>query len=229
MDAIILAGGKGTRLKEVVSDVPKSLAPINGIPFLDFLIANLQSNEEIDKIILSVGYKKEKIIDRYSNLKNINFSEEDSPLGTGGAVKQALNCATSNDVLVLNGDTYIEFSLKNFLKFHLKKKSDFTLLSSFQNDLSRYGSLNIDDRTQKILAFEEKTKKNEGYINSGVYLINKNVFNNFLSNDSFSLEKDFFPLVLATKNIFGFKTNSLFIDIGTKASYLQAQKLFNTG
>lgn len=225
MDAIILAGGKGTRLKNLISHVPKPLAPINGIPFLDFLISFLQTQKEINKIILSVGYKKAKIIKRYKNLENLFFSEETLPLGTGGAIKKALNLTESKTVLILNGDTYIEFSLKNLWKFHLEKKSDITVLSNYKKNISRYGSLIIDKNTQKILSFNEKKEKNNGYVNAGIYLINRSEFDSFNLMNAFSLEKDFFPLAIKTKNIFGFKVSSTFIDIGTENSYLEAQKI----
>lgn len=226
MDAIILAGGRGTRLQEIISDRPKPLAPINGIPFLDILISKLQIDESIDKIILSVGYKKEKIIERYKNLDNIIFSEEKEPLGTGGAIKKAFEYIESENVLILNGDTYVDLPLKKFLNFHLKTNADITILSNFMENLSRYGSLKINKYTNKLISFEEKQdNNNKGYINSGVYIFNKNVFENILFDRSFSLEKDFFSLALSTKNVFAFKISSFFIDIGTKESYLDAQKL----
>jgi D-glycero-alpha-D-manno-heptose 1-phosphate guanylyltransferase len=225
MDTIILAGGKGTRLKNILHNIPKALAPINGIPFLDLVISYLQDQKEIKKIILSVGYLKHQIINRYKNLKNIIFSQETIPLGTGGAIKKALNSTDSENILVLNGDTYANFSLKKFLEFHIKKNSDLTILSTREKNISRYGNL-IFDENQKILSFNEKNKKNEGYINSGVYLIKKNIFNSFKSIDSFSFEKEYLPFIINTKNIFSFKTSSFFIDIGTEESYFKAQKIF---
>jgi len=227
MDAIILAGGKGTRLKNIISNVPKPLAPINGIPFLDLLISFLQTKKEIQKIILAVGYEKQKIIDRYKNLKNLFFSEENIPLGTGGAIKKALNLTNSANVLVLNGDTYVEYSLSEFLNFHLQKQADISILSNYKKNIDRYGSLNLDKETKKIIDFEEKKEKKDGFINSGVYLIKKNIFDIFNLNESFSLEKDFFSLTTKRKNIYGYETSSPFIDIGTEKSYLAAQSFFN--
>ncbi len=230
MDAIIIAGGKGTRLQNIVPNVPKSLAPIKGIPFLDFLISFLQSQKEIEKIILSVGYEKEQIINRYKNLENIVFSQENYPLGTGGAIKKALSLTNSENILALNGDTYIEYSLSEFLNFHLEKKADISVLSNYQKNVSRYGSLILDKETKKILSFDEKKEKKEkkdGYINSGVYLLKENIFDVFNLNSSFSLETDFFPQAIKTKNIYGHEISSTFIDIGTENSYLKAQNMFN--
>ncbi|MFA6119454.1 MAG: sugar phosphate nucleotidyltransferase [Parachlamydiales bacterium] len=227
MDAIILAGGFGTRLKDVIGDIPKPLALINGIPFLDILISKLQSDAKIENIILSVGYKKEKIMGRYKNLKNIQFCEEDSPLGTGGAIKKGLKTAGSQNVLILNGDTYVDFNSNELLDFHSKKNADITVLSNKIENVSRYGSLKIDPKTKRILSFDEKKENDKnvnGYINAGVYLMKKNVFDDFLF-DSFSIEKDFFPHSISSKNIFSYQTSSFFIDIGTKESFLEAQKL----
>lgn len=226
MDAIILAGGQGTRLQNILPDIPKPLAPINEIPFLDFLISFLQCQKEIEKIIISVGYKKEKIIKRYQNLNNIIFSEENFPLGTGGAIKKAFSLTNSQNFLVLNGDSFTEYSLSDFLKFHLEKNADISIIANYQKDLSRYGSLSIH-QNKLVLSFEEKKEKKDGYINSGVYLMKKNIFNNFNFQESFSIEKDFFPIAIKSKNIFAYEISSKFIDIGTEDSYKEAQNIFS--
>jgi len=239
MDTIILVGGKGTRLRDTIGkDIPKPLAKINGTPFLDLLINQLEKYENIKNIILAVGYKKEKIIDRYKDKKNILFSEEKTPLGTGGAMKKALILAKSNEVLVLNGDTYLEFNPRDLLKTHIEKKADITVGYRFEKDTSRYGSLTIDKKTKKILKFNEKQtfeklKDHSGFINSGVYVINKNIFDNFKnmldqnSFDKFSIELDFFPKAVFTKKIFGFEIKTSFIDIGIASSYHRAQTILN--
>jgi D-glycero-alpha-D-manno-heptose 1-phosphate guanylyltransferase len=224
MDAIILAGGKGTRLQDIVKDVPKPLALINDVPFLDILINRLENEKIIDKIILSIGYKKEKIIDRYKDKKNIVFSSEDYPLGTGGAIKKAINLTNEKKVLVLNGDTFVNFSIDEMLNFHLEKKSDATILYKEEKKFDRYGSLIIDSFTKKINSFNEKIKKDIGNISLGVYIFNISIFENLDNNVFFSLENDFFPKILNKKYIFGFETTSSFIDIGTKDSYIKAQK-----
>ncbi|NGX63720.1 MAG: D-glycero-alpha-D-manno-heptose 1-phosphate guanylyltransferase [Candidatus Anoxychlamydiales bacterium] len=226
MDVIILVGGKGTRLKRVIGDnLPKPLANINGTPFLDFLVHKLQKLTIINNIILAAGHKKEKIIDRYKDYKNILFSIEEDPLGTGGAIKKALNLAKSNQILALNGDTYSEFSPSLLLKAHQEKKADITIVCRFEKLLSRYGSVNIDKKTKQILSFNEKIKKNNGYINSGIYLMNKDTFDDFNPINYFSIEHDFFPKATLTKKIFAFETNSTFVDIGTPESYSKAQFL----
>jgi len=194
--------------------------------------------EIIKNIILAVGYKKEKIIDRYKDKKNILFSEEENPLGTGGAIKKALTFTTSSEVLVLNGDSYSEFNPIDLLNTHIDKKADITIVYRFEKDTSRYGSLTIDKKTKKILKFNEKQaiqnlKKTSGFINSGVYVINKNVFDDFENLagldglEKFSIETDFFSKTVFTKRIFGFEILSSFIDIGTASSYHRAQNILN--
>ncbi|NGX32460.1 MAG: D-glycero-alpha-D-manno-heptose 1-phosphate guanylyltransferase [Candidatus Anoxychlamydiales bacterium] len=236
MDTIILVGGKGTRLRETIGDdIPKPLAKINGTPFLDLIISQLEKFDIIKNIILAVGYKKEKIIDRYKDKNNILFSEEKNPLGTGGAIKKALSLALSNEVLVLNGDTYLEFNPADLLQNHIEKKAEITIGYRFEKDTSRYGSLTIDKKTKKILKFNEKQNREKlkeisGFINSGIYLINKNVFDGFenlAGLENFSIESDFFPKAIFTKKIFGFEIFSSFIDIGTASSYHRAQNILN--
>lgn len=230
MDAIILVGGKGTRLQSLLQNkIPKPLANINGTPFLDLLIHKLQKFTTINKIILAAGHKKEQIIARYKDYKNIIFSIEDEPLGTGGAIKKALNLTSSNQVLALNGDTYVEFSPIELLKAHKEKQAAITIVCHFEKNISRYGSLIIDEKTKKILNFNEKIKKNSGYINSGVYLINPHIFDDFDSLNSFSIEQDFFPKAALSKKIFSFEINSTFIDIGTIDSYHRAQEILKLG
>lgn len=246
MDAIILAGGKGTRLQNTIGrDIPKPLALINDTPFLDILIEKLQSFKVIDKIILSVGYKKEKIIDRYKNKKNIILSEEDFPLGTGGAIKKAISLSSFDEVLVLNGDSFVTFNPNEMLNNHKLCKADITIGYKFEEDISRYGHITIDKKSQKILKFNEKqnpedlTKKN-GYINCGIYILNKNIFDNFeiiddpkIKNETentknFSIETDFFPKIIFSKKIFGYEISAPFIDIGTASSYQKAQKMLKS-
>ncbi len=230
MDAIILAGGKGTRLRKTLgNDIPKTLAKINGIPFLDIIINHLKKFEIMKNIILAVGYKKEKIIYRYKNNKNILFSKEEKLLGTGGAIKKALSLAKSNEVLVLNGDTYLQFNPIKLLQNHIKNQAEITIGYRFEKDISRYGTLITDPKTQKVLNFNEKqnTIKSNGFISCGIYLLNKNIFDSF-EIKNFSIELDFFPKAIFTKKIFGFEIISPFIDIGTASSYHRAQNILKT-
>lgn len=223
LDVIILAGGKGTRLASIVFDRPKPLALIQGKPFLDLLIEKLQKMSIIHRIILAIGYKAEQIKERYKEKKNIFFSEEKSPLGTGGAIKKALSLTTSNPLLLLNGDSYLSFDLSSFLVFHKEKDADMTLCTKEVEDTSRYGSV-IVDHQYRISSFKEKAQgSGPGVINGGVYLIKSDLLNIFPSEQFLSLENDCLPKLL-NKKIFSYPVAGYFIDIGTKESYLEAQK-----
>ncbi len=225
MDCIILAGGKGTRLKKTVSNVPKPLAPINNIPFLDILIKQIKSINILEKIILAVGYKSSQIIDYYKNDNRILFSEEKTLLGTGGALQNALKLTLSENILVLNGDSYTDINFNDMWQFHLKQNSTLTIAYRSHEELSSFGTMQIEKDSQKILSFVEKKEGTSGFISLGIYIINRNIFQHINLGERFSLEHDFFPKILKTTDLFGFYTNSLFIDIGTKESYQKAQTL----
>ncbi|PIS03459.1 MAG: hypothetical protein COT85_00050 [Chlamydiae bacterium CG10_big_fil_rev_8_21_14_0_10_42_34] len=223
IDCIVLAGGLGTRLKETVPDKPKPLAPIQGTPFLDLLLNQLPF---ASKIVLAVGYKASQIIDYYTNSPlPLDFSIETTPLGTGGAIKHALQKTTTNDLLVLNGDSFLNLSFEPFIKAHQNANADLTIASVHVENASRYGRLTLDSQTNKIVGFQEKSLNVEpGWINAGIYLMKRDLFENLDLGPTFSLEKEVFPHLL-NKNVLSYPCSGTFIDIGTKESYLQAQQL----
>jgi len=204
LEAIILAGGLGTRLRSVVSDVPKCMAPVNGIPFIHFIITYLKK-EGVERFIFSLGYKSEIIID-YVNKTfpdlDIAYVIEDTPLGTGGAIKLACSKAKSADVLILNGDTLFNINLKDLSGFHADKKADFTVALKEMRNFSRYGSVEID-KAFAIKAFHEKKYCEKGFINGGVYALNVNAFMNDPLPDVFSFEKDFLEKNICKKKLNG--------------------------
>lgn len=224
MEAIILAGGFGTRLKEVISDRPKPLAPIQGVPFLDLLLAQLKGH--VTKVILAVGYKADDIIARYEASDfpfAIVFSRETKPLGTGGALKKAAELATGEDLLVLNGDSYLHYSFAQLWQMHETKQAAITIAATTVPEANRYGLLSIDKTTGQVLNFLEKqVEAKTGTINGGVYIIKKSLLAS--CEEVFSLEKDFFPLWL-NKTMYACSFEGLFIDIGTPDSWNQAQTL----
>jgi D-glycero-alpha-D-manno-heptose 1-phosphate guanylyltransferase len=211
-EAIILAGGLGTRLRSVVSDVPKCMAPVNGIPFINFIITYLKK-EGIERFVLSLGYKSEILI-------------EDTPLGTGGAIKLACGKAKSADVLILNGDTLFNINLKDLSDFHTGKKADFTVALKEMRNFSRYGSVEIDN-DYSIKAFHEKTFCEKGFINGGVYALNVNSFLNEPLPDIFSFEKDFLEQNIGKKKFYGLECEYYFIDIGIPEDYDRFIRDFN--
>lgn len=221
MEAIVLAGGFGTRLREVVSDVPKPMVPVNGKPFLEYLLKDL-SKKGIKHAILAVGYKKEIIKEyfknRYENIE-ITYSEELTPLGTGGAIKKALKSAKEADIFIVNGDTFFNVDLKKMKEFHTKNKSTLTVAVKEMENFDRYGSLVVKEN--RIIEFEEKKKKDRGKINGGIYLIKKDLLNR-IEKEKFSFEKE----VLEDKKIekYSYESKGYFIDIGIPEDYFKIKE-----
>ena len=223
MEAIVLAGGFGTRLSTVVSDVPKPMAPINGRPFLEYLLDDL-NEKGISRVILAVGYKKEIIKshfkEKYKNI-DIIYSDEDIPLGTGGAIKKALTLAKDENIFIINGDTFFDVDLKEMYQFHKKNSSKLTLAIKEMEKFDRYGSLILEG--DKIIKFEEKKCVDKGYINGGIYLIKKELLNKE-EKESFSFEKDILENKKFQIEKYGHKSEGYFIDIGIPEDYYKFQK-----
>lgn len=218
MQAIILAGGFGTRLQSVVSDVPKPMAPINGKPFLEYMLEEL-NNQNFNKVVLAVGYKKEAIIDYFGNkYKNIElvYSAENEPLGTGGCVKQAMNYIDDEFVFILNGDTMFKVDFGK-----MSKLNSLSIACKKMFNFDRYGEVNIQNGI--ITKFEEKKYVKEGYINGGIYYLPKNIFDSYDLPKKFSMEKDFFEKYIKKLNIKAFLSEDYFIDIGIPEDYQKAQ------
>lgn len=228
-EAIILAGGFGTRLRSVVSDVPKCMALIDGKPFLHYLIEFLQKNE-IEHFIFSVGYLHEVIenylFQNYANL-NATFSLEEEPLGTGGAIQLAAGKTSEKNVLVCNGDTFYKIDLNLLYQFHIQKNATCSLSLKPMNNFDRYGvvELNEDD---SIKNFKEKQFYETGLINGGVYALNIPGFLEEGLPEKFSFEKDYLEKrvqkIEKKPAIFGIVQDRYFIDIGIPEDYEKAQK-----
>lgn len=227
-EAIILAGGFGTRLSGVVHDVPKSMALVNGRPFLDYQLDYLDVFG-IRKVILSVGYLHEKIIEHYGNKYRdieIDYAIETTPLGTGGGLKKAMSMAKGPLVIGMNGDTFYEIDFLKFLHIHRGKESKLSIVLRELDDVSRYGSIERDE-DRRITGFYEKNQKTgSGFINGGIYIINKRFFESQNLPEKFSLEKDFFEKVYKTEKIYGILCRQYFIDIGVPEDYAKAQEDF---
>ncbi|OGW31447.1 MAG: hypothetical protein A3J81_02870 [Nitrospirae bacterium RIFOXYB2_FULL_43_5] len=225
MEAIILAGGAGTRLRSLVKDVPKPMADINGKPFICYLLDYLAAYD-VKKILLSVGYKYEAIKDyfgvQYKNM-NIKYVIEDKPLGTGGALKKALMAAEGEEFMVLNGDTFFNIDLRKMIDFHHAEDSILTIAVKPMHDFDRYGAVNIKD--SRVVGFEEKTFKRCGYINGGVYAMKKTISGFFdPDKDAFSFEVDFLHKKINNIRPFAFISDDYFIDIGMPDDYKKAQE-----
>ncbi len=225
--AVILAGGFGTRLSHVVSDVPKPMAPIKNIPFLDFIIKQLQRHG-FDNFVFLTGYKAEIIEDYFKNLPDTIFIKEETALGTGGAILNAFN-SLNDEFFIINGDTFfdIDFSLLE----DFGKDKPCTIALRYTNNIQRYGFVEIDD-TFKTISFVEKgnlpENRIDGFINGGIYFMKKSVLEHFIKNFSgqfISLETEIFPQFLKNNELFGLPLGGCFIDIGIPEDYQKAQNL----
>jgi D-glycero-alpha-D-manno-heptose 1-phosphate guanylyltransferase len=235
MIVLILAGGIGSRLQSVINNVPKPMADINEKPFLYYLF-NYLSKFSINEVILSVGYKKDIIIDYFGNRidnLNITYSIEDEPLGTGGAIKNSFRLFSQKEddsIVVINGDTFFDIDLNELLDKHMLLNADITIAVKKMYNFERYGSVSI--RENYITDFNEKQFTNEGYINGGVYIINKNLFNKYDEElNRFSFEQYIEKRVNQLK-ISAYLSEGYFIDIGIPEDYEKAKKnikLVNNG
>ena len=226
-EAIILAGGFGSRLSSLISNIPKPMAVLNNKPFLEYQLDYLIDNG-ISRVIISVGYKKEVIIDYFAdNYKSLEiiYSKEDEPLGTGGAIKYAIERVKGNLTYIINGDTFFKLDLKKMLQFHDNNNSFFTIAIKEQEKTKSYGNL-VLNKNMRIVDFEEKVAISR-YINGGVYLVEKDTFKQLNSPNTFSIEKDFFPKYVKSKNFYGYLSKNYFVDIGTPNRFVQADKQFS--
>lgn len=223
MTAIVLAGGFGTRLNSVISDIPKPMAPISGKPFLEYLFAYLERNG-ITKVIMSVGYKYDIIKKYFGGLYQkikIVYVVEKEPLGTGGAIKKALEKVDAENVFILNGDTFFNVDLSILNKQYSLNKSPLILALKKMENFDRYGSVEID-KNNRIVLFSEKTHREKGNINGGIYLIKKNIFEGFLLPKVFSFES-FIQTNYRVLQAEALILEYYFIDIGIPEDYKTAQ------
>ena len=232
MEAIVLAGGLGTRLREAVADVPKPMAPISGRPFLEYLL-NYWIEQGVDRFILSVGYKWEIIQNHFgSNYKRaaIEYSFENMPMGTGGGVLLAIKQLTEKQpFLLLNGDTFFKVPLTEFLEFHNQNAAEISLALRQISGANRYDwvILNNDNSVEAIEPRSQELKS--GQINGGVYLLNPEIFKDetWDGSSKLSLENDMIPQALnANRKLKGFICAEKFIDIGIPEDYQAAASFF---
>jgi D-glycero-alpha-D-manno-heptose 1-phosphate guanylyltransferase len=228
LEAIILAGGFGTRLQKMVNDLPKSMALINDKPFLEYLL-NFLTGQGIQKVILSVGYKQEMIRehfkDHYKHL-SIFYAIEEEPLGTGGGILNAMEQVEGESVFAMNGDSMFRIDLLAMQHLHQNTSADLTMALRYLDDTSRYGTVKIDSE-KRVTGFHEKNEDSEpGYINGGIYLINKNFLTALSLEKKFSIEKDCFEKCFKESRIFGYPAKGYFLDIGIPEDYMTAQDEF---
>ena len=231
MDAIVLVGGLGTRLRSLVSEVPKPMAPVGEVPFLDILLARLLRHRAIDRLVLAVGYKREVVQDYFGDRlkgREIAYAIETEPLGTGGGIRNAIAHARSDEVLVVNGDTLFDVDLEAMVAYHRQQQADLTLALKPMREFDRYGTVQLAGT--RVVGFEEKRYQLEGTINGGIYLLERDLFERPLEGskaaslpEKFSFETDFLERYLQQLRVCGFVSEGYFIDIGIPEDYRRAQ------
>ena len=218
--AVVLAGGMGTRLRSVVADRPKVLAPVAGRPFLTYLLDQI-ADAGIGRVVLSTGHLAEQfasvIGDRYRNIQ-IVYAHEEQPLGTGGAIRFACGFTDADQMLVMNGDSYCDADLSAYIDWHVDGRHDVSLMLAKVSDTSRYGTVEMDSGGRITAFLEKRPERAAGYINAGVYLLRRAMLEQIPSGPS-SIERDVFPVWLKERAIMGWVTDGAFIDIGIPSDY----------
>ena len=229
LEAVVLAGGLGTRLKSVLADTPKILAPLGGRPLLDTFIDKLLEGGAA-RIILCVGYLRDQIIEYVrrraqedGRYRLIEFSKEQWPLGTGGALKNAASLVKKKTFFIMNGDTLHEIDIAALRLFHLKTNGAITIAVHVSNR-EDVGRMRVD-ASARILGFEEKSADKNLPVSTGVYMMNKDVLAKMPSGP-FSLEYDFFPTFVQKFPCYAFFSEGDVIDIGTPERYHSAKKRY---
>lgn len=231
MQAIILCGGLGTRLRPVIGEKQKAMTEVQGEPFLVNIIKYLKVFN-ITKVIFAIGYKgnevKEYFGDSYYFGVEVSYAEEKEPLGTGGAIRNCFDLIDGDSVFVLNGDTLFPIDLNMLSENYNEKKTDMTIACKEIIEKDRYGTIVFSKTDGIIEKFLEKNnndkkgrdvKKTGGYINGGIYLISKKLISTIEEGKKLSLENDLIPKWLTEKKVIGGVISSAsFIDIGTPES-----------
>jgi len=225
--ALLLVGGMGTRLRPVLSSKPKPLAPIGEIPFLELLVRQLRS-QGIRRLVMCTGHQAEQIKEEFGDGRkwdvSIEYSNEPLPLGTAGAIKLAERfLGKARDILVMNGDSFLELDFHQFIRFHQERGGWASIAVRRVPDAARYGTVQLDG-LNRVVRFSEKMGIQEpGVVNGGVYLF-KSAILEHIPEGTASLERDVLPGILE-HGVVAFEQHGMFIDIGTPEDYARAQAL----
>ena len=228
IEAMILAGGFGTRLRSVVADLPKVLAPVAGRPFITRLLDQL-SLTGITRVVLCTGYRAELVEqtlgENYGGM-TLQYSQEPQPLGTGGAIRLALNKIDAPQVIVMNGDSYCDADLAEHIETHRLRAAKASLLLTEVADTSRFGRVEFD-ATGRVERFVEKGQSaGLGWINAGIYLFQRDLLDMIEPQRAVSLEYEIFPQLIERGELYAAPLGRRFLDIGTPESFAAAEKFF---
>jgi D-glycero-alpha-D-manno-heptose 1-phosphate guanylyltransferase len=222
MEAVVLAGGFGTRLRDVVPNLPKPMAPVCGRPFLEILLTVL-AERGFGRVVLSVGYMAESVVDHFGRKfagMDLVYEIERTPLGTGGALRRALGRCEADHLFVLNGDTYLDLEVDEVeAQWHRDRVP--IIVAREVRDTSRYGRLNTAGR--RVVGFASKGIAGSGLINAGCYVFPKDIARIFPNDEAFSLEDEFLAKAVTQFPFHCFVCRGDFIDIGVPDDYVRAQ------
>lgn len=222
LEAIVLAGGFGTRLRQVVPDLPKPMAPVAGRPFLEILLSSL-SRKGFGRVVLSLGYLADKVVSHFGNRfagMEIVYEIEEVPLGTGGAIRQAMTRCTADHVFVFNGDTYLDLEVAAVESLWDGQGAPIIVAREVP-DTVRYGRLAVAE--SRVVGFAEKGSGGPGLINAGCYVLPVSCLDAFPPGQAFSMESDYLSPMVGRCHFNLFVTRGLFIDIGVPDDYARAQ------
>jgi D-glycero-alpha-D-manno-heptose 1-phosphate guanylyltransferase len=225
MEAIVLAGGLGTRLASRLDGIPKPMAPVGGRPFLEIVLGRLRG-AGCSRVILSVGHLSQVIQDCFGRSfeeMRIDYAVESSPLGTGGAIRAALGRGAEETVLVLNGDTFLEVEYGAMLRFHAAQGVDLTMAVCQQADVSRYGGVVLEG--DRVAGFEEKGRSGPGWINAGVYAVKRDLIWPVGLPERFSFETDYLAALVGGLGFAAYREDGVFLDIGIPEDLDRAEAL----
>ena len=226
MEAIVLAGGLGTRLRQVVQDLPKPLAPVAGRPFLAIVLDHL-SRQGFRSVVLSVGYRHEQVRAAFGNAFagiSLRYAVEEKPLGTGGAIRLAARQCEGSEIFVMNGDTYLEVEFGAMRQAHRAARARLSVCIVQVPDVARYGAVVVEG--DRIAGFAASGSAGPGRINAGVYLMARDLLEGMVLPEAFSFERDVLGPKLDELRPVAFAARGMFIDIGIPADYARAQQLF---
>jgi D-glycero-alpha-D-manno-heptose 1-phosphate guanylyltransferase len=222
-EAIVLVGGFGTRLRSVVSDVPKPLAPIRGRPFLAYLL-DLLSRQGVKKVVLATGYMGDIVAksmgERWEGMW-LRYSHEKEPLGTGGAIAKAAAQIDGDTFFAINGDTYVHLNYPAFDAFVAQNQSSLGMALAHVPDVARYGAVKLVD--ERVVGFTEKGIAGPGYINAGVYRVDRKLMDALPPKNNFSFETEVLVPSVGQHRVAGYTDTRQFIDIGVPEDYRRAQ------
>jgi D-glycero-alpha-D-manno-heptose 1-phosphate guanylyltransferase len=226
--AAILAGGLGTRLRPAIDGIPKVLAPVNGRAFITYLLEQL-ARAGVPRAVLLTGYQADQVRqtlgDTYDAMK-LSYSVEAASLGTAGALRQALSKLKTDSLLLLNGDSYCDVDIQRLQTTHRRRRADLTMALIRVPDTTRFGRVKTSANGQLTHFGEKQAHAGPGWINAGVYVLDRSLITKIPAKQALSLERDVLPAWIKSGHCFGFKTKGRFLDIGTPASYAGATFFF---